>query len=160
GVFTLVESGRQLEVAVLDVHARVSDGGRPSAIPDVIQIGGDADVLQCLPGDRRSQIARIPLGAHIDGRVVEIVLYALAVNHLQSEDVVGRRLHVRAEADPPSPDVAAEIELILEAVVPREVSKRAADLDVAPATTHAVMPGEIGGGEPAEDVRQLDPVGQ
>src|SRR5258705_2285195 len=154
-----MEGGRQLEVAIVDVDARVADGGRPSAVPVVIQIRGDADVAQRLADDGRSSVARVGLGADVYWRIVEIVLNAAAEDVLQAEYVVGRRLDVRADADAPSPVMAAPIEPVLEEIVVHDVAEGAADLDVAPATTHAVMPGEIGRGEPADDFLQFEAIG-
>src|SRR5262249_39125610 len=118
-----------------------------------------ADVPQRLADDGRAGVARIWFRTDIHGRVVEVVLNTAAEYVLQAEHVFGGWLHVRADADAPSPVVTAQIELILEEVVVDHVAKRASNLDVAPTPTHAVVPGQIGCWEAGEDVRQFDTIG-
>src|SRR3954469_25699093 len=78
-VLSALERRRRLQVAVVDIHARVADRAAEVRIPGVIEKGDQAKIVERLAGDRRDCVAGLSLRAYVDRSVIEVILDAGAL---------------------------------------------------------------------------------
>ena len=103
------------------------------------------EIFQRFAGDRGAWVSRVSFDADVYGGVVEVVLDAPPVNDLQPKHVIVSRVDVGTDADPPPPHMPAQIEGVArEKIVPGDVAKRAAELQVSPVRAPAIVAGEVG----------------
>ena len=154
-VLALLERVVRLGVAVVDVQHRVAHRARPLRVPVEVEEGDDADEGQGLAHDRGPRVLEVVLDPDVHGRVVHVVLDALAVDEREPRHVLAE-LQVRGNVDPPAGGVAAEVELVGVQVVPLDLAQDARDLDVAPVARLAEVRREVGKREASLDVLELD----
>src|SRR5947209_8264269 len=87
-VAPLMKRGRQLRVGICNVHQRIACGGSETLAPGVIQEGNNAQYRQGYPNDRLLEVGEIVFYADVDGRIIHIVLYTLAINDLKLGNIV------------------------------------------------------------------------
>src|SRR4029453_9378378 len=98
----------------------------------------DADDRKRLTRDRGHRILELIDDADVDGRIVHVVLDALAEDDLQTNRVARASLDVRAEIESPAGRITREIELIGEDVIPFDDAQHACRPNVAPLLSELV----------------------
>src|SRR5262249_19851060 len=116
-----MEFAGHLSVGVVDIDHGIASGCGPPAVPGMIQEDNDPLASQRFSEDWSDWIAEIVLGTDINGSIVHVVLNAFAKNVLQAERIAGE-LDIGTEIDAPAGCAPAEVELILEKIIPFDLS--------------------------------------
>src|SRR5215468_8799980 len=126
-----MEFAGHLSVGVVDIDHGIARGCGPPAVPGMIQEDNDPLATQRFSEDWSDWIAQIVLRTDINRSIVHVVLDALAKNVLQAKSIAGK-LEVRTQINTPAGCAAAEVELILEQIIPFDLSQNAGHFDVSP----------------------------
>src|SRR6185295_17739125 len=106
--------------------------------------------------DRPDAARRVADHADVNGRVVHVVLDALAEDEPDSDHVVLSGVEIRSEIDAPAGGTPRQVELIGQHVVVLDGADDAAGTYVAPAAGRLEGGGDVGNGEARLDVLQFD----
>lgn len=104
-IVTALERVVWLAVAVVDIHVRVTDRARHFLAPVDVEERHQTKHWQHFTDDGSHGVTKVVPDTDVGGRIVHVVLDALAIHRLQPQDVLPD-VDVRAQVDAPAPIIA------------------------------------------------------